>query len=158
MLAIVFAGVAIFNPDHALLKIEPPIRDLGKVMGNSAKCEFLINNPFAVELNVKVLKSCGCTDAKIDQPILKPGATAKLVALVDLRGRSGPFSVWLTLLSTPRGSDTAITDYCAIYIDAVATGTPASLQNGDFRSQISHGTDWRRWPKVAITYAPPYYY
>ncbi|MFO0946049.1 MAG: DUF1573 domain-containing protein [Planctomycetota bacterium] len=58
-----------------------------------AEHHFTIKNTLARDITItRVNKSCSCTSVELERNTLRPGETSALKMVVDLRGRTGPFS------------------------------------------------------------------
>ncbi len=64
------------------------------------KCSFKLKNNGESDLIIRALKpSCGCTLAKQKRKILPPGASTKIEAVFDPKGKSGSFKNSITIIT-----------------------------------------------------------
>lgn len=69
------------------------------------KCSFILKNDGNSDLIIRALKpSCGCTIAKQKKNVLSPGASTKIVASFDPKGRSGEFKNAITVITNDPNS------------------------------------------------------
>lgn len=62
---------------------------------------FLLRNTGAAPLTIRRVKpSCGCTAAKLSDPVIPPGGEAKLATRLDLKGRKGDLRKSILIEST----------------------------------------------------------
>ena len=87
--------LAVFSSNAApVITVDKDRVDFGKYPANQAREHiFIITNTGDQPLKIlKVRKTCGCSETRLDKEGLKPGETAKLTAVIKAESIAGPYS------------------------------------------------------------------
>lgn len=83
------------------LILEKNIFDIGRVKaGANIQVSFKFKNVGKTNLEIrKILSSCGCTNVKVKEPTIKPGATGEITGVFSSSGQKGAINKTITVIT-----------------------------------------------------------
>jgi hypothetical protein len=119
--------------------------DLGVISAeDSATVEFVLRNVGLAPIEFKVEPECGCTILESFDRVVPPGEFVRLVASIDLKGRSGEVRTGLKVTTNERENNFHRLSIAGTVIGSSVAASPKSMDFG----KVALGTERRR--RVAV--------
>ncbi|MBN1588967.1 MAG: DUF1573 domain-containing protein [Pirellulales bacterium] len=145
---VTFCTVPVLGQQWATDMFETTNHDFGTVArGAKAQFEFRLTNRYLEDVHIaSVHSSCGCTEAKIEKPLLKTYETGAIIATVNTRAFQGQRGATLTVtIDKPYYAQVQLHD--SVYIRSDVVFEPGSVLFGE----VDEGQAVEK--KVSLNYA-----